>query len=196
MARFGLKPTDLGFEGVHHVGVSRGMLAMAKEAPAPELTAIEVPIQSMAHLKSMIGVPDEHYTNGECSDRCITYPPALPARRQALAANAANICDLEYQLTCNEREHIEKAAHAYLQGNSEKVKSFEPLLDALYTPGTMKVFTGEALVVKAGTTYVLGDTSKPDSITAYNFTSVTVEAGGQLKVISPVNLTTQIFISK
>jgi hypothetical protein len=158
-----------------------GNLVISSDSFESHVPPVLVPFTSMAHLKSMIGVPDTHYQSGDYADTQVPYPPPLPADRATFLKDAKNICDLRYHLTDDENETLLQAAHAYMQGNSAKVAAYEPLLDAHFTPGALAFVAAPSLTVQNGQTVTIAPSSTP---VVLNFGVVTVIGTGQIVVNS------------
>jgi hypothetical protein len=146
-----------------------------------------VQVSSIAQLKRMVGVPDEHYEAGMYSDRAIDYPDPLPRAVAELVDTARNKCDLEYRLSDEHFEHVRRAAHAYMHGHSDRVRSYEPMIDALMFPTQVAVFAGVELVID---TRVVVSGSAP---VTWNYGSITVEEPGKIVVMTEFNVIAQSF---
>lgn len=204
LARFGLGTDALTHQTARtselrgFQAAAAGMMA-AEAAPAPVVFSSDpeqshvpptiVQVNDIAQLKQMAGVPDEHYDAGMYTDRTIDYPEPLPEPTAQLLTSAQNKCDLEYNLTDDHFEDVRRAAQAYMQGQSAKVASYEPMINALMFPTQLAVFSGESLVVD---TPVVVSGSAPVS---WNYGTITVvEPHGQIIVQTEFNINTQNFI--
>ncbi len=156
-----------------------------------KLTPTLIPVRSIAEIKKLGGIPDESYTSGKLSDRAIHYPAEFPQSRHHLVRSAANVCDLQDQLSPEEHAAINSAAAAYVQGNSQKVKSYEPILNALFFPAHVAAFVGDSITVTAGNPLIIGG-SVP---VVLNYAKVTVDPGGQIICNVQTTWNVQVFDS-
>lgn len=194
MQRLGLKPTDLIHDDTLDTGATPGPTILSADPSESHIPPIMVPVKDIAEFKKMKGIPDEHYKQKQYSDRTIDYPPELPPQRAAMASKAADGCDLEYQLEPEEHENIKKAAQAYVLGNSEKIKHYEPAINKLMFPAQIAAFTGDAIVVRKGKPLIIKPGKNPNNTVALNYAKITVEKGGQIIVEANADITTQVFI--
>jgi len=192
--RMGLKPDHLNHKGTLSTADHGGTIVLSPNSSESTIPPTIVSYNNMAELKAMRGIPDDSFTSGKMSDAFVKYPVPFATSRMNFLNETKNICDLEYHLQPEERKTIENAAHAYLMGHSEKVKDWEPLLNAAFMPGKMAVFSGENLVVKSGQTLkITPDPLHPQDPVVLNYQSITVEQGGQILVLAKADVTSQIF---
>jgi len=189
--RLRLRPDQLAHTGLLKTSDFGGKIVLTTQPGQSHIEPVIVPFHSLAELKQMVGVPDEHYTAGTYSDRHIEYPPPVTPQRLAFLQDSKNICDLRTHLTDDEHANLETAARAFVLGNSAKVAAYAPLLDAHYAPSTLAVFAGDALHVEAGQTVeIKSPDGKP---VALNFAAIQVDAGGQIRVLCQASITAQTF---
>ncbi|RCW84099.1 hypothetical protein [Paracoccus lutimaris] len=194
LKRFGLTVDNLNYKGTLSTQDFGDKLVLSAD---PSISAIEptiVPYNSLAELKAMIGRADSDYTDGPFSDRLLDYPAPLDRDRVHALMATRNECDFDYQVTRDELHALYRAAQAYIMGNSQKLKTHEPILNKRFGTGSVAVLAVEALVVKAGHPVIFApDPNDPNKILCPNFTSVTVENGGQIIVSTKIQMTTTTF---
>lgn len=192
--RFGLTIDDLNHKGTLSTGDYGGALVLS---PDPAISHVEptfVPYNSLAELKAMIGRPDSDYTDGPFSDRHLHYPEPIDEDRARMLMNTLNECDFDYQATPLELGSLRKGAESYVMGNSQKLKTLEPLLNARFGTGSVAVIAADELNVGEGETVTFKpDPNDPDKILVLNFSEVTVDKGGQIIVEAQVQMKTITF---
>jgi hypothetical protein len=189
-ARLGLTPAHLSHTGTLQTKDFGGHLVISTDGKESRIPTIRVPFNSIAELKHLGGIPDEFYTAEGRSDSAIYYPSAPPAPRIASLLATNDVCDLRYLMSDEEHEVLRHAAVAYMMGNSAKVKAFEPMLNLQFGASSLEVVTAQDLVVNANQ---LVEIKAPDNrALVLNFGSVTVERGGQLRVLCQTQFNTQI----
>lgn len=189
MERLGLNPDALTHEGELVTGATPGPTVLSGDPDQSHLPPTLVRVNDVAHLKALSGLPDEHYVSRKLSDRTVEYPAPLDERRAQIVAESRNQCDLEYRLNDDELRDVRRAARAYVMGHSEKVKSHEPVINAMLFPTQLAVFAGESIVVtKDKPLIITGD--HPVSL---NYGSITVEDGGQIIIQVTAEITSQVF---
>jgi hypothetical protein len=193
MKNFGRGPTDFTGQPSLDTADFGGNLIIGRDDES-HVPAHMAPFTSMAHLKSLIGVPDAHYQSGTYSDMHIAYPQPLPADRAATLRDSKNICDLRSHLTAEEHEQLGQSARAYLLGDSSKVAHVEDLLDAHLTPGTIAFFAATDLTVQDGQTFTI--TSPTPQPIVVNYATVTVIGTGKIVVQAQATLIVQQFVYK
>ncbi|MEM9593083.1 MAG: hypothetical protein AAGD06_02400 [Acidobacteriota bacterium] len=135
-----------------------------------------VTVASLAEMKAIYGVPDEHFDRGQASDHHLDYPEPLADDRASLHDRVRNLCDLDEQLSWRESEQIRRAAHAFVYGDSRRVASYEPLINAILFPTQVARFAGDSVVVKPGHPLVF----KGEQPVEATFDNVVVEPGGEI----------------
>lgn len=176
--RLGLTPDEHIFKS-SHAAFNNDKVVFAADQASGDIIGKTIPVASIAELKRLSGVPNDG------KDDHIDYQE-ITLLKSGLTAKNLKREDLDN----DSMQLIQKAASAYILGNSEKVKDYEDLINAAMFPGNAVVFTAENLYVKSGQTVVLGGSGNPE---IYNFGTITVEQGGQIQVIGNVQLTCQIF---
>lgn len=190
MQNFGRGPADFTGQPSLDTADFGGKLVVGRDDDS-HVQPHMVPYTSMAHLKSLIGVPDAHYESGTYSDMHVAYPQPLQADRAAVLRDSKNICDLRSHLTADEHQQLGDAARSYVLGHSAKVADFEDLLDAHFTPGTIAFFAAADLTVQDGQQYVV--TSPTRQPIVLNFGTVTVIGSGQIIVEAQATIVAQQF---
>lgn len=188
LVHLGLSPDHLSFEGTFVC--PPGVCTLTSDVRTSAIKPTMIPVRNIAEMKKMAGIPDEHYDSRRHSDQAVFYPPPLQDKRLGLLMNCKDPCDLNFQMTSQERALINKAAAAYMQGHSQKVNSWEPLLNAMYFPTQITAVTGDSLVVPSGSTFVI-NAQNP----VLNVGSITVNYGGQIQIQVNASITTQTFTS-
>jgi hypothetical protein len=192
MTKLGIAHDALSHEGEFSTGSTPGPTIISSNPEESHIPPTMIPINSIADLKRLRGVPDEHYTSMGFSDSVVDYPEELPAERFGLMDEAADVCALREQLTPEEQDQIRQAAEAYVMGNSEKVQAYEPMINATMFPTQMAAVNGESLVVdKDHPLIIQGD--KPVTL---NYAKITVKPGGQIIIKTQANITAQVFESQ
>jgi hypothetical protein len=194
LARFGLTPDQMHRSGVISTDDYGGNLVLSADPATSDIEPLMVPYHSLAGLKAMIGRPDSDYTHGPFSDRLFQYPAPLDPDRAHTLMNTQNACDFDYQATAEEMGRMKRAAECYVMGNSQKLQAFEAILNQRFGTGSIAVLSLDVLVVKAGQTVTFKpDPNDPGKILCPNFTSVTVDNGGQIIVETQIQMTTISF---
>ena len=175
-AKFGMAPGQLSHPVPLDTANFGGRLVLSADPNRSHVAPALVPFQSMAHLKSLIGTPDEHYASGRYSDAGIVYPAPIDPDRVAFLRTART-----GEVTADEHAALLTAAYAYVQGHSAKLQDFEQLLDAHFAPGALGYIAAETLVVRDGQTVVIPPSGTP---LVLNVASVAVYGTGQIQVDS------------
>jgi len=189
LTQMGLGADALSHEGTLVTGATPGPTILSGDPAESHVPPTLITVNSIAELKSLHGVPDEHYSVRGITDAAIDYPDELPRERMMLADTAPDICALRDSLQPEEHDQLRKAAQAYVLGNSEKVAAFEPMINAAMFPTQVAAFNGEAITVSANSPLII----KGSTMITLNYGSITVEPGGQIIIQTQVNLTTQRF---
>lgn len=189
MALMGLAPEALNYEGTLVTGDTPGPTILSGDPAESHVPPTLVTVNSVAEMKALHGIPNEHYTVRGVTDASVDYPDELPQERMLLASTAPDICALRDGLQPEERDQIMKAAAAYVTGNSEKVLAYEPLINAAMFPAEVALINIEAVVVSPKNPLVI----KGPTAMSVNYGSVTVEPGGQIIIQVQTNMTAQRF---
>lgn len=164
--RFGLGATDSTYDPKAYAGKP---LVYSSDPVQSDVPPKIVHAHSIAELKALIGAPAGTH------DDAVEYPAAIPAGQQAVLSAASSRDDLLEKLPRQLRSNLEKAYRAYLQGNPEKVKDYEPILNALMFPMPVAYFAADATKVIDQPITVTG--SDP---VAWNYDAITFQAGGSI----------------
>jgi len=138
-------------------------------------------IPSLKALRALGGIPDAAYERGEYDDHP-EVPPEWPKEK-----SGHRVADLSPE----ENRNIRKAFVAQIYGNSDRVKSYEPVIDKNYFPMKVAAFAVENLVVDADHPLILKGTAH-----VYNFGVVTIKQGGQIQCETDAEMTVQKMIKE
>jgi hypothetical protein len=188
LARVGMSPDSLSARSIRTADRPGGFV-LSGDPEQSHLPPTMIEVRDLAHLKELAGVPDEHYTSGQRSDKAIPYPAPLSAQAAGLLQSAQDKCELEFHLQPADYENVRMAAEAYVHGNSAKVQGYEALINTLHMPTQMAAFAATEIIVSPGSPLILG----PGTTTSLNCASITVEPGGQIIVQTNASITTQQF---
>ncbi|OAN79416.1 hypothetical protein A8B78_11825 [Jannaschia sp. EhC01] len=192
--RFGLTSADLNHDGTLSTDNHNGNLILSADPAISHVEPTIVPYNSLAELKNMVGRADSDFTDGPFSDKHLHYPDPIDEDRAQTLMNTLNECDFDFQATPAELGSLRKSAESYVMGNSQKLKTLEPLLNARFGTGSVAVIAANKLNVgKDQTVTFKADPNDPDKILVLNFTEVTVDEGGQIIVEAPVKMKTVTF---
>jgi len=169
--RFGLSRDTLSAPSIR-TGDRPGGFILSSDPERSHLPPTMILVRDVAHLKALTGIPDEEYESGRLSDQEISYPAPPGGQGQLPDADT-----------------LRAAVAAYVQGNSAKVKDYEPLINELRMPMTIGVFAAHDVVVSASNPLIFF----PGDPTSLVCTSITVEPGGQIIVQETVKLYAQQF---
>jgi hypothetical protein len=172
-------------------GATPGPTILSYDAAESHVPPTHVEVRDIAHLKDLAGVEDAHYAAGTYSDAAIHYPDPLPQATMSLMATSPEKCDVDQGVGPDELGTVRQAAQAFVQGHSEKVKDYEPVINSLYFPSTMAVFAGESITVSPGNPLII---KGPGPVTL-NYQSITVQPGGQIIIQTDATVNSQIFTS-
>lgn len=186
LKRLGLSADFLSYETFE---TKPGINLLSSDPATSTIKPTLIPVANIAEMNRLAGIPDEEFTSGKRSDAGTFYPPPLAPARMSHLANLKNACDLDYHMTNDEQDLVQRAAEAYMTGNSAKVAAWEPILNAKFFPTQITAFAGGPIVVKADSQLVIN--AQNPVVTA---TSITVEYTGQIVVqTSGAQITTQTF---
>ena len=142
---------------------------------------------SIDDLNAKMGIPCADYHSGKHDDSDIDYP--APLTLPTLAANES----LKSALTDSQFRQVHQAMTAYLQGDSNKVASFQAAINELHfaQPMAMAVHAANDLVIdKDHPLIVKSHNGKPVTLI---YGTVTVKPGGQIISDTPLRLESQVF---
>ncbi len=185
--RWNLEPADV----VKHIDTSQiaPRTIVSADPAVSHIKTKPFNIQSVQHMKEMVGFPDHLYTSRRMSDRSVVYPASLPRQRFALLGEAPNFCWLKDQLTEEEHHTLKAAWLAYVVGDSRKISpEMVSMINAIHFPATVAVAAAENITVKPGTTYIFGNPSNP-TLQAFVVGALVIESGGAIGFAVPANIT-------
>lgn len=189
LTRRGLAAGALSHEGTLVTGATPGPTILSGDPAESHVPPTLMTVNSIAELKALHGVPNEHYSARGITDAAIDYPDEMPQQRMMLADTAPDVCALRDSLQPEEHDQLRKAAQAYVLGDSEKVAAFEPMINAAMFPLEVATICGEAIVVSPNSPLIL----KGPTALSVCYGSITVEPGGQIIILTQVDMTTQRF---
>ncbi|MGK5052058.1 hypothetical protein [Janthinobacterium sp. RB2P8] len=147
-------------------------------------------LDNVAQLKALSACNDEDYVRGLESDAHVKYPqPVADLELPLLSSYGSDLTLIENFMTEAQKETVVQALHAYLVGNSNKVKDYEPIINAIHFPMSLAVYAAQDITITAANPLVLNS----DQIGLYNFGVVTVEPGGSIQVLTAAQMDSQVF---
>lgn len=146
-----------------------------------------VPVGSIAELRKVAGYDDIHPKPAVRQEDEAHYPAALSASEKKLLSSQPNA--MKPTVHAELKQKIEKAATAYVMLDPDRVREYEPLINATMFPGKVAVFAAADLYVPPGDILKL---SGPDG-TIYNYGTVTVGKGASIQVDVNCIFNCQIF---
>lgn len=157
-----------------------------------------VVVQDIATMKRYGGIPDQWFDSSGMDDEYVSYPAAeWKQEYNRLIDKAGDHRTLVNTLSPEQRGQIRQAMSAWMLGHSQKVKSYETIINAIHFPQTAAIFVGDTLCVAAGTTVIIGPNQElramfpqadQDPYTVV-FSNVCVEEGGQIQYQVPTSMT-------
>jgi hypothetical protein len=196
MEQLGLSPADI-YPSMNTGDFGGNMVLSANPNESHLPPSGWVMAKDINHLKAQVGVKNEDIDNGTIADDHIEYPPEASDNLKSLCASCKDGCELERQLKethLEDKDHLAAARLAYVQGHSDKVKSYEEAINKVSFPKpmTIPVFAADNLTVGAGETKTFKGTG--DEPLILNFGTVTVGVGGQIAFEGgAVKWTSQVF---
>lgn len=147
-------------------------------------------LANVAELKALCACKDEDYVCGRESDAHVRYPqPVAALELPLLSSYGRDVKLIENFMTEAQKGAVVQALHAYLVGNSNKVKDYEPIINAIHFPMSLAVYAAQNITITAANPLVLNS----DQIGLYNFGVVTVEPGGVIEVLTAAQMDSQVF---
>jgi hypothetical protein len=140
-----------------------------------------ITIDSLAALRKLGGIPDEQYLRGEIEEHH-EIPPPWPAEKNDLKP---------HELTPEENRNIRQAFVVQMYGNSERVKSYEKVIENNHLPIQVAAFAAEDVTVDPDHPLILTGPTH-----TYNFGVVTIKKGGQIICEADVEMTVQKMIKE
>lgn len=151
-------------------------------------------LKNVQELKELGGFPNEDYQSGRFSDAAITYPPPLPAGAIALLQDCGDdLCRLESELGDNIRKDVDLALRAFVQGNSEKVEAYEPLINALHFPMHAAIAGADVIDITAESPLVIDNPEGPVELV---FAAMNIYDGGYIEVKTPAQIDSQLVVKE
>lgn len=138
-------------------------------------------IPTLEALRQKGGIPDEHYLNNKM-DGHPEVPPEWPEEKSE---------HLVADLSPEENQNIRKAFVAHIYGHSEKVKSYEKVIEKNYFPFEVAAFAAENVVVDADHPLILKGPAQ-----VFNFGVVTIKQGGQIRCEADAEMTVQKMVKE
>ncbi len=158
-------------------------LVFSSDPLESDIPPIHVSVGSIAEFKRMVGVSDD------TDDSHINYPGPMADHHRQLMSAVGSKAELLGRMDEQLHDKMQKAAYAYVMGDSRKVQEYESLINSLMFPGRIAVFTGEDLDIPAGETY----TVKGEDPVVMNFEEITEGQNAELMITTNCSLHTQYF---
>ncbi|MCH7410661.1 hypothetical protein MM239_14735 [Belliella sp. DSM 111904] len=134
-----------------------------------------VSIGNIDALKAAIGASNHE------NDEHITYPDPLNIEPNVKKRD----------LSMNQVQHLKRIAHAYIHGNSKKIsESDKTLINNTLFPTTLAAYSEPDYTVKSGEILELHEG------TVANYGVLTVEPGGEIRVLGDASMNCQVFIQQ
>ncbi|MFZ7092716.1 hypothetical protein [Primorskyibacter sp. 2E233] len=164
----------------------KGAMVISSDPGQDNLNSRLVNVNSIAELKAIGGIADSHFESA--GDKHVDYPEDALKTDVGAAIERARLdsCSLESLLHPDDHAVVDQAMMAYLNGNSAKVKDFEPVINALRFPMQILVTAGEDITVTKDNPLIIGQDSPHVQGGKAIFGTVTVEEGGQIQILIPV----------
>ncbi len=191
----GLRLDDL--DGVSYGPKShKGPMKASADPNLDNLNSRLINVNSIEELKKIGGIPDSQFKEG--NDRHLDYPDAVLTTdiMNAIERAKADDCALESFIAPPDLRKIDAAMLAYVNGDSGKVKGYEQVINALKFPGQILVTSGEDITVTPSNPLIIGENSPYVHGGLALFGTVTVEPGGQIKILIPVTFQASQLILK
>lgn len=151
-------------------------LVLSSDASESSVPPHFIPVGSIAELRKIAGYEDIHPKTAVKSEYESHYPAPLALAEKNLLNDQANA--MKPNLSAELRTRVEQAAAAYVMLDPDRVREYEPLINATLFPGKVAAFVADNLNVPAGQTVTL---KGPDG-TIFNYGAVTVGKGGSIVV--------------
>ncbi|WP_029011790.1 hypothetical protein [Niveispirillum irakense] len=178
----------------------QGPMVISGDPMEDTLGSRRVIVKSVRHLKELAGIPDEHVRAMSAAGDTIRYPAAAPIDANAAIDRARDSGQpLGDPIHPTDRDMIDLALHAYVMGDSDRVRLHEPLIDALRFPAELVVATAQDITVTAENPLIIGPNSpyakKDPTLGALAaFGTVTVKSEGVIEISIPITITADRFI--
>lgn len=172
-----------------------GPMKVSADPNLDNLNSRLITVNSVEELKQIGGIADAQFKKG--NDRHLNYPDDVnPDIANAIARAKSDNCALESLIAPHDLTKIDAAMLAFVNGNSEKVKAYESVINALKFPAQILVTAGEDITVTPSTPLVIGENSPYVHGGLALFGTVTVEPGGQIQILIPVTFQASQLILK
>jgi len=179
-AKFGMSDLESTYNPADHAGKALTFSADPVQSDVPPRL---ISVNSIAEMKNLVGNPADR------DDSNIEYPEAYPAEKNAILETASTKMDLIRQIDEGVKANLIKAARAYVLGNPNKVKGYEPLINAVMFPMYVAYFA-------AATPYLI---DAPVTVTGpnpivWNHPAIVFKSGGAITadVDFTINCTTML----
>lgn len=138
-------------------------------------------IATLKELRKLGGIPDQNYVQGKY-DGHPEVPSEWPEEKSGHRVG---------DLSPEENQNIRKAFVAYIYGHSDRVKSYEKVIENNYFPLKVAAFAARNVVVDPEHPLILKGQAQ-----VYNFGVVTVKPGGQIQCEADVEMTVQKMVKE
>jgi len=178
---------ELGLDRSHVIselrtGATAGPTYLSSHPGTPsQIPPQMITIDNLDKLKRLGGIPDQRYALGEIEDHH-EIPPPWPEEK--------NLLKIE-NLTPEDKRNIRQAFIAQIYGNSKKTQSYEKVIEKCHFPVQVAAFAAEDVVVDADHPLIL---KGPTHV--YNFGTVTIKPGGQIRFEADLEMTVQKMIKE
>lgn len=161
---------------------------MSHDPAESDFTPHLVEVGSIADLRRIAGFPEEHVGGAD-----EPHYPDPPSAQELQLVNSNSLTSQKFQTDDEDlQQRIMQAANAYVMGDPEKVKEYEPLINAAMFPGQLAAFTGDTLEIPANTVRVIGG----DNPVFLNFGQIIVGEGATISIETYATINTQIFVQQ
>lgn len=178
----------------------QGPMVISGDPMEDTLGSRRVTVESVRQLKELAGIPDEHVRSMSEAGDTVRYPAAAPIDANAAIDRARDSGQsLDDPKHPADRDTIDLALHAYVMGDSDRVRLHEPLIDALRFPAELVVATAQDITVTAENPLIIGPNSPyaqkdPTLGAVAAFGTVTVKSEGVIQISIPAFIMADRFI--
>lgn len=160
----------------------RSITCFSSDPLESDIAPMIISTSSISHLNELIGMPDN------CDDIHIEYPPSLSELMSSKYLEINDIRSFLHSLTSEDKKIIQIASLAYLMGDSQKVKEYEPIINATNFPGKVAYFSSPEELIISGEVIIKGE----DPI-IWNYGNITLKENGVIKVQAPMIISASSF---
>jgi len=172
-----------------------GAMKVSADPNLDNLNSRLITVNSVEELKQIGGIANAQFKEG--NDRHLNYPDEVASSiMSAIDRAKSDNCALESFIEPHHLQNIDAAMLAFVNGNSEKVKGYEPVINALKFPAQILVTAGEDITVTPSNPLIIGENSPFVQGGLALFGTVTVEPGGQIQILIPVTFQASQLILK